>query len=111
MLWWSERGECSPGPDGERVGVVGQDRPLSRVLPSLVSLEAGSLQPVAALEVADAALHTTISIAPAKTPWLSLCCPSPLTACHRNANHAQLSCDAVLGRGQHQTRVMPVGTP
>src|ERR1041384_5434860 len=46
----------SVGPDGERVGVVGQDRPFSPDLLALVTLEPAAVQPVAALEVADPAL-------------------------------------------------------
>src|ERR1700687_871659 len=45
----------SPGPDGERVSVVGQDRPLSPDLPALVAFEARSGEPVASFEVAVAA--------------------------------------------------------
>src|SRR5437764_14097781 len=43
----------SPGSDGERVGVVGEDRPLSPDLLAFVALEARSPQSVAAFEVAD----------------------------------------------------------
>src|SRR6185437_15309260 len=46
----------SPLSDSERVGVVGQDRPFSPDLLSLVALQAGSVQPVAAFEVADPTL-------------------------------------------------------
>src|ERR1019366_5317256 len=45
----------SPGPDGERVGVVGQDRPFSPDLLALVAFEAAAVQPVAAFGVAGAA--------------------------------------------------------
>ena len=51
-------GSVPPGPDGERVGVVGQDRPLSPDLPALVAFQAGAVQPVAAFEVTDPALRT-----------------------------------------------------
>ena len=57
LLLSKERfGSVSPLPDGERVGVVGQDRPLSPDLPALVAFQAGSVQPVAAFEVTDPAL-------------------------------------------------------
>src|ERR1035437_7609323 len=46
----------SPGPDGERVGVVGEDPPLSPDLLALVAFEAAVAHPVAAFEVADASL-------------------------------------------------------
>src|SRR3954454_13455356 len=46
----------SEGPDGERVGVVGQDRPFSPDLLALVALEPAAVQRIAALEVADSSL-------------------------------------------------------
>ena len=46
----------SPFTDDERVGVVGEDAPLSPDLLALVALQAGSVQPVAAFEVTDPAL-------------------------------------------------------
>ena len=49
-------GSVSLLSDGEGVGVVGQDRPLSPDPPPLVAFQAGSVQPVAAFEVADPAL-------------------------------------------------------
>jgi hypothetical protein len=51
--WWTSR---SSGVDGEGVEVVGQDRPAGPDPLALVALEAAPPQPVAALEVADAAL-------------------------------------------------------
>ena len=46
----------SAGADGERVKVVGEDRPGGPGRHPLLSLQARSAQPVAALEVADSAL-------------------------------------------------------
>jgi len=43
----------SAGPDGERVSVVGEDRPCGPDLLALVALEAAAVQTVAAFEVAD----------------------------------------------------------
>src|SRR5215213_832811 len=43
----------SRGPDGERVGVVGQDGPLSPDLLALVALQPAAVDAVAAFEVAD----------------------------------------------------------
>src|SRR5947208_1293435 len=48
----------SAGPDGERVKVVSEDRPGAPGSHSRLSLQAGSAQPVAALEVTDAALRS-----------------------------------------------------
>ena len=45
----------SSGSDGERVSVVGQDRPSRPDLAAFVAFEAGSVHPVAAFEVADPA--------------------------------------------------------
>src|SRR4051812_40146339 len=53
----------SAGPDGERVGVVGQDRPFSPDLLALVALEPAAVQGIAALEVADSSLGAG-SVAP-----------------------------------------------
>src|ERR1039458_9773379 len=47
--FWS----VSPGPDGERVSVVGEDRPSGPDLLAFVAFEAASAHPVAAFEVAD----------------------------------------------------------
>src|SRR4051812_34244746 len=49
-------GMLSGGSDGERVEVVGQDRPGGPGSRAAMALEAGALEPVAAFEVADAAL-------------------------------------------------------
>src|SRR5436309_10423215 len=59
MVFCSDRAVLmlSAGPDGERVKVVGEDRPSAPSLHSGLSLQAGSAQPVAALEVADTALR------------------------------------------------------
>src|SRR6188472_606857 len=46
----------SGGADGERVEVVGEDAPAGRDLLAVMPLQAAAAQPVAALEVADAAL-------------------------------------------------------
>src|SRR5665213_3339548 len=43
----------SSGSDGERVSVVGQDRPSGPDLLAFVAFEAGSVHPVAAFEVTD----------------------------------------------------------
>src|SRR3954447_12793819 len=48
----------SGGVDGERVEVVGEDRPAGPDPLALVALQPAAAQPVAALEVADAALGT-----------------------------------------------------
>src|SRR5665213_3126948 len=57
----------SPGSDGERVSVVGQDRPSGPDLLAFVAFEAGSVQAVAAFEVTDpsfgarsVALHSSL---------------------------------------------------
>lgn len=42
----------SPGPDGEGVAVVGQDRPLNPDVPPLAAFEPGAVEDVAAFEVA-----------------------------------------------------------
>jgi hypothetical protein len=49
-------GSVSAGPDGERVKVVGQDRPFGPDPLAVVALGAAAAHAVAALEVADAAL-------------------------------------------------------
>src|SRR5919198_2632118 len=56
---WSRRalGTISAGSDGERVEVVGEDGPARPGLLTLIALQAAAPEPVAALEVADAALH------------------------------------------------------
>ena len=46
----------SAGPDGQRVGVVGEDRPAGPDLLALVAFQAAAVEAVAAFEVADAAL-------------------------------------------------------
>src|SRR5438128_2648732 len=46
----------SPGPDGEGVAVVGEDRPLSPDPLAFVAFQPAAVQPVTALEVADPAL-------------------------------------------------------
>ena len=57
----SEWSQIEPGfsvslvPDGEGVGVVGQDRPSGPDLAAFVSLQAGSVQALAAFEVTDPA--------------------------------------------------------
>ena len=56
MLWSKRRGVSHRVRDGERVGVVGEDRPLSPDLLALVAFEAAAVQPVAAFEVADSSL-------------------------------------------------------
>src|SRR5579862_1754327 len=56
----------SPGSDGERVEVVGEDCPFSPDPPALVALQSGSVQPVAALEVTDSALRAG-AVAPQST--------------------------------------------
>jgi len=48
-------GSVSPRPDGERVCVVGEDRPAGPDLAALVTFEPGSAHAVAAFEVADPA--------------------------------------------------------
>ena len=53
VLWWWPG---SGGLDGEGVQVVGQDRPASPDPLALVTPEAAAAQPIAPLEVADAAL-------------------------------------------------------
>src|SRR5664280_1233359 len=57
----------SSGSDGERVSVVGQDRPSGPDLLAFVAFEAGSVQAVAAFEVTDpsfgarsVALHSSL---------------------------------------------------
>ena len=57
----------SPGPDGERVSVVGEDAPSGPDLLAFVAFEAASVQAVAAFEVADpsfgagsVALHSSL---------------------------------------------------
>src|SRR5664280_1370943 len=47
----------SPGPDGERVSVVGEDAPSGPDLLAFVAFEPGSVQAVAAFEVADPAFR------------------------------------------------------
>src|SRR5450755_1220639 len=49
-------GSVSPLPDGERVSVVGQDRPSVPDLLAFVAFEAGSVHSVAAFEVTDSSL-------------------------------------------------------
>src|SRR3954451_18394567 len=49
-------GMLSGGADGERVEVVGEDRPGGPGAGALVAFQTGSAQAVAAFEVADAAL-------------------------------------------------------
>src|SRR5437763_10515259 len=60
MVFCSDRAVLmfSAGPDGERVKVVGEDRPGAPSLHPGLSLQSGSAQSVAALEVADAALRS-----------------------------------------------------
>ena len=65
----SDRGalrSVSPGPDGERVEVVGEDSPFSPDLPAFVAFEAAAAQPVAAFEVADPAFRAG-AVAPQPT--------------------------------------------
>src|SRR5580692_1991999 len=62
----------SAGPDGEGVKVVGEDRPGAPGVHSGLSLQAGSSQSVAALEVADAALRSR-----AVSPESPLCSSGP----------------------------------
>ena len=50
LLWSRERFGVFQPPNGERVGVVGQDRPLSPDLPALVTFPAAAVQSVAAFE-------------------------------------------------------------
>src|SRR5919106_4583042 len=52
VWWWTRLG----GVDGEGVEVVGQDRPAGPDPLALVAPQAAAAQPIAALEVADAAL-------------------------------------------------------
>src|SRR5665648_874161 len=47
----------SSGSDGERVSVVGEDRPSGPDLLAFVAFEAGSVQSVAAFEVTDPAFR------------------------------------------------------
>jgi hypothetical protein len=54
--WSRIRGMLSSSSDGERVEVVGEDRPGGPGLRSLVAFEAAAAEAVAAFEVADAAL-------------------------------------------------------
>ena len=66
--WWARPFRCewvalvrsgfsvSVGSDGERVEVVGEDRPAGPDLLALVAFEAAAVEAVAAFEVADAAL-------------------------------------------------------
>src|SRR5438045_8092195 len=56
-------GSVSPRPDGERVAVVGENRPLSPDLMAFVAFEAAAVHPVAAFEVTDPALGAC-SVAP-----------------------------------------------
>jgi hypothetical protein len=57
----------SPGSDGKRVGVIGEDRPLSPELLALAALQAGAAEPVAALEVADPSLLAAVFKVPVAT--------------------------------------------
>ena len=51
-------GSVSPVPDGERVSVVGEDRPSGPDLLAFVAFQAGSVQAVAAFEVTDPSFGT-----------------------------------------------------
>src|SRR5215216_615686 len=50
---WGARWSVSAGPGGERVGVVGEDRPLGPDLLALVALQPAAIDALAAFEVAD----------------------------------------------------------
>jgi hypothetical protein len=57
LPWWCwASGSVSAGSDGERVEVVGEDRPPGPDLHSVIAFQSGSAQPVAAFEVTDPAL-------------------------------------------------------
>jgi len=57
LPWWCwASGSVSAGSDGERVEVVGEDRPPGPDLHSVIVFQSGSAQPVAAFEVTDPAL-------------------------------------------------------
>src|SRR5438270_9043045 len=55
---WRAAVSLSTGSDGERVEVVGEDRPAGPGSHPVVALQARAAQAVAALEVADAPLDT-----------------------------------------------------
>ena len=92
-------GSVSPLADDERVGVVGQDRPLSPDLPALVAFQAGSVQPVAAFEVADPALVAG-SVAP--QPALGALRAGFLAASDEHVRGVE-----VCERGARRTRLEP----
>src|SRR6185437_4544830 len=54
--WSGLSGSVSPGPDGEGVEVVGQDRPSGPDPQSVISLQSGAPQSVSAFEMTDPAL-------------------------------------------------------
>src|SRR5687767_601312 len=54
--WRRAGGRVSAGSDGERVEIVGEDRPAGPGSHPVMALQAGAAQAGAALEVADAAL-------------------------------------------------------
>jgi hypothetical protein len=56
----------SRDPDGERVGVVAEDRPLGPDLPTFVAFQTAAVDPVAPLEVTDSSLCAG-SVAPQAT--------------------------------------------
>src|SRR5215831_4463186 len=73
----------SAGPDGEGVKVVREDRPGAPGLHSSLALQAGSPQPITALEVADAALRSgavarEASLRPARARLLAASDEHPL---------------------------------
>jgi hypothetical protein len=91
----------SPGPDGEGVGVVAQDRPLSPDLPAFVAFQPAAVQSVATFEVADAAFLAS-SVAPQSA--LGAFGLGFLAASDEHLLRCQL-CERVVGRARLEATI------